>query len=156
MTETQTLWLILAVVYAIECVCWLRSDALGFRTWLGRRWRVVRPAQIAGNYRGGFIPVAPLPPLGTILVANPLPVALAPEGFATEHGLFRWEDASSLEVANKKLQLNGRIVCLCGSNAHAASLARELRGLAKLKPEARATAIRALLRRNLDVKEVRE
>jgi hypothetical protein len=100
--------------------------------------------------------VAPLPPLGTILVANPLPLALAPEGFATEHGLFLWEAAPALEVANKKLRLNSRITCLCGSNAHAASLARELRKLSKLKAEARAAAIRALLRRNLDVKEVRE
>ena len=39
MTEVQLLFLVLAFIYACECVCWLPAGAVAFRTWLGRRWR---------------------------------------------------------------------------------------------------------------------
>src|ERR1043165_6860449 len=110
MSETQTLWLVLAVVYAIECVCWLRRGAVGFRTWLGRHWQIVLPGKILGNHRGGFVPVPPLPTLGTILTANALPLALAPDGFAAEESVVAWSDIKRIEVTNKVLRVNGRVL----------------------------------------------
>jgi hypothetical protein len=36
MTETQTLWVVLALVYGVESLAWLRPGALGFRSWRRR------------------------------------------------------------------------------------------------------------------------
>ena len=149
MSETQSLWLVLALIYVVECVAWLRRDALGFRSWLGRRYGLARPAQFAGNHRGGFVPVHPLPPLGTFLVAHPLPFAAAPEGVLVEGRLFLWDMLKDVEVDNPRLRVKKTALCRCGSNAHAAALAAELRSLAALSPERRTRALREWLQRTM-------
>ncbi len=154
MSETQSLWLVLALIYAVECIAWLCRDAVGFRSWLGRRFRLVRPARLAGNHRGGFVPVHPLPPLGTLLVAHPLPLDAAPEGVLVNGSVFTWDALKNVEVTNQQLRLKGAVVCRCGSNAQAAALASELRAVAASSPELRAKAVIKWLQRTMDLRAV--
>src|SRR5438309_919980 len=78
MTDLDLLFLVLAAVYLWECACWVPRGSIAFLTWTERRWRLAPPSIIAGNQRGGFVFAPPFPPLGSILVANPLPVSLSP------------------------------------------------------------------------------
>ncbi len=55
MTETQTIWLVLALIYAAECIRWLRPGQMLARSWRGRRWRFAGPNRLLGNHRGCFL-----------------------------------------------------------------------------------------------------
>src|SRR3954447_2009772 len=80
MTDLQLLFVVLAVIYFWECACWLPRGSVAFLTWFGRRWRQAHPAGLLGNQRGGFVIAPPLPPLGSLLVANQFPLSLSPDG----------------------------------------------------------------------------
>src|SRR3972149_10978408 len=79
MSDVQLLFLVLALLYAWECLCWLRPGSVALTTWSGRTWRVQHPGTIVGNDKGGFIVAPPLPPLGTVLTANQIPFSCSPE-----------------------------------------------------------------------------
>jgi hypothetical protein len=73
MGDLELLFVVLAVIYGWECLCWMGHGSTGFRTWLGRHWRIVRPSSLFGNQRGGFLFAHPAPPLGTLLSSTALP-----------------------------------------------------------------------------------
>src|SRR5207249_2715145 len=79
MSDLELLFLILALIYGWECACWLPRGSVAFRTWFGKRWRLVNPGMLLGNQNGGFVFAHPLPPLGTILAATQFPLSLSPE-----------------------------------------------------------------------------
>ena len=78
MSDLQVLFLVLVLLYGWECACWVPRGSVVFSTWWGRRWRMIHPATLLGNARGGFVFACPLPPLGTVLTGSHIPlVALA-------------------------------------------------------------------------------
>src|SRR5262245_3040778 len=79
MSELELLFLVLALIYAWECSCWLRRGSVAMLTWLGRRWRAVHPGSLVGNQDGSFILAAPLPPLGYVVSGNQFPLSLSPD-----------------------------------------------------------------------------
>src|ERR1043166_864801 len=79
MTDLELLFLVLAVIYLWECACWVNRGSVAFLTWFGRRWRLVHPAGLAGNQKAGFVFPDPLPPLGSLVVANQFPFSLSAE-----------------------------------------------------------------------------
>ena len=66
MSDVQLLFLVLAVLYAWECACWVTRGTVVFRSWLGRAWHSSPPSTLLGNQRGGFTFAHPLPPLGAV------------------------------------------------------------------------------------------
>src|SRR5262245_7679834 len=80
MSDLELLFLILALLYGWECLCWLPRHTVAFTTWLGRHWQMTSPSTWLGNPRGGFVPAQPLPPLGSFLSAAQFPVSISPEG----------------------------------------------------------------------------
>jgi hypothetical protein len=80
MTELQLLFLILVLLYAFECGCWLPRGSVGFVTWFGRHWHLRHPGALLGNQQGGVLFGAALPPLGTVLTASQWPMSHSTEG----------------------------------------------------------------------------
>lgn len=83
MTEAQTLYLVLALVYLSECVLWLPRGAVAFRARGGGRFRPANSLEWAANDAGGFVLGPPLPPLD-FLVGCGAPISFSPRGIASE------------------------------------------------------------------------
>ncbi len=164
MSDVQLLFVVLAALYVWECACWLRRGSVACVTWLGRDWRAVHPGALAGNPNGGFILAAPLPPLGTLLIANQLPLSLSPDGVLafvatnvnpgwrpTQSGCFvRWENLNAVRLRGKKLLVNGELFLVAATPSFVRHLSAELQRLAKLSPAPRETAIAGVLRGMFD------
>jgi hypothetical protein len=164
MSDLELLFLALAVIYGLECACWVRRGSVVFLTWLGRQWRVAHPGTLLGNQRGGVIFAHPLPPLGTLLAANQFPLSLSPDAvlayvalsinpggrpIQTEE-LFRFDDIRTVQVSGKKVLVNGEVLLQAPSPAFAEHLAQHLRELSKLAPAKREGAIEEIFRRLFD------
>ncbi len=164
MNDVQLLFVVLAALYLWECACWLRRGSVAFVTWRGRGWRVTHPGALAGNSSGGFILAAPLPPLGTVFIANQLPLSFSVDGVVAfvatnvnpgwrppQSGAFvRWEQLGPVRVRGKKLFVNGVLFLVTATPGLARYLKSELQRVAKLSPAHRETAIAEMLRRSLD------
>jgi len=165
-SDLELLFLVLVCLYGWECACWLRRGSVGFRTWLGRRWRAVHPGALVGNQHGSFILAPPLPPLGYILTGNQFPLSLSAEGvFAyvsptvnpgprpQQTGLFfRFDKIQSAEVKGKKLLINGAMAVKAYSPGSAQYLASCVRQLVKAPASERAAAIEKIFRDTFDSK----
>ena len=164
MSDVQWLFLVLAVLYGWECACWVRRGSVVFTTWLGRNWQAQHPGTLLGNQRGGFIFAAPLPPLGTLLTASPLPISLSTEGVlgyvstnvnpgwrpAQTDTFFRFEDIREIKPRGKKLFVNGEIMLMAATVGQASYFADQLRQFVKLPLSQRETAITAFVHSSLD------
>jgi hypothetical protein len=168
MGELDSLLLVLAAIYAAECLTWVPLGALAFTRWHGRVWRLRQPSPLAGNARGGMVLAHPLPPLGTVVHGRLLPLSLSPEGAcvwnpACLNGSRRppqrgaWLPFAAMrEVATlgKKVLVNGQCLLQAGSESYAAFLAGLLRQLLKVDPGQRAEAIRQIMASQLDQERV--
>jgi hypothetical protein len=169
MTELQLLFLVLAVIYLWECACWIPRGSIAFLTWTERRWRLTAPSVMIGNQRGGFAFGAPFPPLGSVLIANPLPVSLSPDavlayvsttvdpgGRPGQTGkLATFEQVQNIEVRGRKMFLDKMLFVKAASAGQAAWLAENLRDLGKAARATREKKIRKLFDEILDVKKIR-
>jgi hypothetical protein len=168
MSDLQLLFLVLAALYGWECAAWLRRGSVAFTTWIGWSWRAQHPGTLLGNQRGGFIFAAPLPPLGTLLMANPFPLSLSPEtalafvatnvnpGWrANQSGRWlAWDALREARADGKKLVVNGEVWLEAPSSSYARFVAGKVLQVAKLKPPEREKAIRELVAASLDTKAV--
>jgi len=170
MTDVELLFLVLALIYASECACWLPAGSVAFRTWLGRRWRPVHPGALLGNQQGGFLFAHALPPLGTLVIGNQFPLSLSPEAVlayvasainpagrpAQTAKFFRFDEIRSVAANSRKVLINGELLLKASSPTYAVHLAERLRQLREALPAARAAAIRELLRRSLDTAAIEQ
>ena len=168
MTELQWLFAILAALYAWECLCWIRRGGAAFSSMTGRRWLIQHPTSAVGNHRGGFILAMPLPPLGSLLVANQLPFSLGPDGvlfFVAMNMNPGWRPAQSGRFLTwdeiGKLRLDGKNLLLAKEKIHAAitttlasHLFQQLSTLAKLPIEKRESTIKQALHDAMDTKRI--
>ena len=158
MSDLELLFLVLVVVYGWECACWVGRDSTAFRTWLGRQWRMAQPGALLGNQRGGFIFAPPLPPLGTLLVAQQFPLSFSPQGVICggEIGKFlRFDEIRSVETSGRRVRVNGQLLLKAASPTFAEYLGQQLRQLSKLPSSKRAKAIEEIVRHSLDGEAVK-
>jgi hypothetical protein len=168
MSDLELLWLVLLLLYLWECACWIprESIALVSRGWTP--WQVAWPSSVLSNQWGGFVLVQPFPPLGTIVVTNPIPLSLSPEGMlgfvsSSLHPrgrppqtwqFVRFASLSSLAASGKNLTVEGKPLVRTGSNQVACALAQNLCELANRSAAERALAIDGALRASVDIKAV--
>lgn len=164
MNDVQLLFVVLAGLYVWECAGWLRRGSVAFVTWLGRDWRVMHPGALAGNPNGGFILAAPLPPLGTLLVAHQIPLSLSPDGVLAfvatnvnpgwrpaQSGRFSsWDQLAAVRARGKKLIVNDELFLVAATPGWARHLSAELQRLVALSPSQREVAIAGMLRGMFD------
>ena len=169
MSEVQLLFVVLAALYGWECACWLRRGAVAFSTWLGQNWRVLHPGALIGNQNGGFVFAPPLPPLGSLFVAQQFPLSVAAEGVLAfvatsvnpgwrpaQSGRFvRFNDLREAGVRGSKVLVNGELLVRCASPGLARRSAAQLQSLAKLKPTERDAALAESLRNAFDARAIK-
>ncbi len=168
MSDVQLLFVVLAVLYVGECLCWLRRGGVAFTTWLGRRWSVRHPGALAGNQSGGFVIASSLPPLGALFVARQPPLSLSPDGVLafvaanvnpgwrpSQSGRFvSWKDLREVRVRGKKMLINTELFLTAATPGLARQLGFELKRLAALKSGEFAPAIIQLAKASLDPKAI--
>lgn len=156
MSDLELLFLVLVLLYGWECACWLRRGSLAFLTGFGRNWRAANPGTLLGNAHGGFIFANPLPPLGNLLVANPFPLALSPEGVVSLSSakMFPWNEIRDVQTKGKKVFIKGELLCKATSGTFAEYLARLLRQLKKATAAERKTGIEKIFRDSFDLKAI--
>jgi hypothetical protein len=78
MSDGQTLFLVLSLIYLVECFLWVRKQSVAFLSpWL-RRVNIATAS--FGNAYGGFLIMNPLPPLGYVFLSHLSPVSISPMG----------------------------------------------------------------------------
>lgn len=164
MSDLQLLFLVLALLYGWECACWVRRGSVAFRTWLGGRWRAVHPGALLGNSRGGFVFVAPMPPLGNVLVGYQFPLSLSPEAalafVATnvnpgwrppQTGRFvRFDNLRDTTLRGRKVFVNGDLWFKAPTAAFAQAIANHLQELRRMPKDRRDAAISERVRASFD------
>jgi len=168
MSDVQWLFVVLAVLYVGECLCWLRRGGVAFTTWLGRQWLAWHPGALAGNQSGGFVMAPALPPLGTLFVTHQLPLSFSPDGVLAfvatnpnpgwrpaQSGRFvKWTDLREVRVRGKKVLINGEPLLTAPTTGLARHLNFEVKRLAALKSAERAAAIIQLAQASLNPKAI--
>lgn len=168
MSDLESLLLLLAVIYGVECLVWVRLGAVAFTHWTGARWRLRQPSAVAGNARGGLVVAPLLPPMGTAVYGQQLPVSLAPEGViafnpGSPNGLrrplasaawFRFDEIKTVGTDGKFVTINGARFVKTSSEAYAFFLAEEVKRLQRLPLEQRAGSIKHLFADQLSVEKI--
>jgi len=80
MTEGQTLFLILILVYLSDCLIWVKRESVAFVSAWGGHWRLRVPPSWLGNANGGVLFLNPAPPAGRIFLSHLLPISISPSG----------------------------------------------------------------------------
>ncbi len=170
MSDVELLFLVLAVIYGWECVCWLPCGTVAFRTWFGRRWRAVHPGTLAGNQRGGFVLAHPLPPLGTLVQPSQFPLSVSDHGVlafvaANPGGSTRaWQpgawllfaDITRFHASGKRILADGQLLARTGSASLARNVVEQLSKLQKAPLERRSKALDEIAAACLDAGALRE
>lgn len=168
MSDVQLLFVVLAVLYGWECLCWLRRGGVAFVTWLGRPWQVRHPGTLAGNQAGGFVLAPPLPPLGALFATQQPSLSLSPDGVLAfvaanlnpgwrpaQTGRFvRWSDTREIQARGKKILVNGELLLMAATPGVARHLVSELKRLAALKPAERPVGIAQMTKASFDSKAI--
>lgn len=164
MNDLQLLFVVLVVLYGWECICWLRRGGVAFATWLGRTWRPLHPGTLVANQSGGFVLAAPLPPLGSLVVANQFPLSVSPEGVlgfvatnvnpgwrpAQSGRYVRFDEIHDLTIRGRQVLVNDEPLVTCATPGLARHCEALLERLRKLKPEQREAALGEHLRNAFD------
>lgn len=156
MTEGQTLFLILSLLYLSECVVWMGKRTVLFSARWGSGYRIFFASERFGNNRGGLVLLNPLSPLGGNFLGHWIPLSISPDGvcaftlqtigdtgrpFQTGKVL-RFEEISDSKADGKYLWLNESRFVKCGDAEQAASLAEWIQQLSSKSAENREAAIR--------------
>ena len=169
MTDGQTLFLVLVLLYVFDCVVWVGARTALFVSPWCCGWRVAFAGPHLGNRDGSAFLGNPLPPLGTVFAAHWLPVSLSPDGICSfgfqppgsarrarrSGNALAYDQIELVETEDKYLLLNGERFAKCESASQARRLARLLGRLRRATRGKRETLLRQFLAVRLDPEPAR-
>lgn len=159
MTEGQTLFLIISLLYLSDCLVWIGKRTVLFSSrWCGR-WRASFAGDYFGNADGRVALLNPLPPLGSSFLGHWVPVSMSPAGICAfslqsfqgtgrpfQTGMvLAYEEISEPGVDGKHLLLNGLRFAKCCTAEQAKSLAELIKRVSSEPTEKREKLIRESL-----------
>ncbi len=164
MGESESLLLVLALIYLSECLVWVPRGALAFASWRGVVFGLRHSGALLANQRGGLRLSNPLPPLGTVLILPDFPLSLAPDTLFAYSSVCLdpigrpWQSARYLPfkqvrqvgVDGRKVLVNEDVFLKAVSTFSARRLAESLRRLGHTRELERAAAIQQMLNETLD------
>ena len=80
MTEGQTLFLILSLLYLSECVIWMEKRTVLFSAWWGSGSQIFFASERFGNNNGGLALLNPFSPLGSNFLGHWIPLSISLDG----------------------------------------------------------------------------
>ena len=170
-SEGQTLFLVLLVLYLSECVIWLKRQSVAFISGLGGSGRVTYPHQWLGNASGGILFLNPLPPAGKVFVSHLLPISISPSGICAFNvqtlpsggrapaQTGRTLLFSEIKHANSDgayLLVNKEKFAKCATSEQARKLATLIAEMAKASTSKRESLARSWITKQFQVEEARE
>jgi hypothetical protein len=154
-SSTVELFLILGVVYLMECVQLVPAGAVVFHRLLGARWRAGPALRPNPRWRRGGALGTPWPPLSPALVCEALPLVPGASGVALLGGEGRvlgWRELREVRAEGTALEVAGGRVLTVATRRMARTLAAALRDAAGAAPGPDiARLIDRLLDRRFDV-----
>lgn len=170
MTETQLLFLAIALIYLGECLIWVPREAIVFIAFFRASARAYRAGALPGGRKSGVALANPLPPLGAVFVCWHWPLSVSPAGVCSrpaqgpEPGAWAerqeiyvpFASMKKIEARGKELRINDGTFIAGISPGQVAYLARFLEGLREKPEKARAAAIRSELLRITNATSVAE
>jgi hypothetical protein len=156
MTEGQTLFVILSLLYLSDCFAWIGRRTVLFSSPWCHRWRVTFASEYFGNAQGGVALLNPLPPLGSNFLGHRLPLSMSPTGVCsfTLQGRARpvqkgivlpYGDISESGAEGKHLMLNGLRFAKCSTLEQAKSFVDLIKRVSSEPKEKREELIRESL-----------
>jgi len=159
MTEGQTLFLILSLLYLSDCLVWTGGRTVLFSSPWCHRWRASFAGDYFGNADGSVALLNPLPPLGSSFWGHWVPVSMSPSGVCAftlqafqgtgrpfQTGIvLAYEEISELRADGKHLLLNGSRFTKCCTAEQAKSLAELINRVSCEPTEKREKLIRESL-----------
>ena len=151
MGDLERIAAVLTLVYAIECVVFLRRNTALLRRDFLLRWQLYHPGSTLGNARGALAWVIPLPLFPCSLTLRLPPISLSPEGAlawtpfclnprwrSAQTGRWvPWDQVQSVEAQSSRLLINGSLFLNACSSHEALRWAGVIRSLVKADPKAR-------------------
>lgn len=146
MSDEQTTYLLLAVLYLVECCLIAGRDSFLFLPRpFGRFWQVQAAGKGLAVRHGVLAVLPPLTPWRTVVLSSPPPLLFDPSGIIhRETGQeIRWEEIGSLSAENAQLYINGAPFVRFHDDYGAAEAMNRVKALLCATPETRPAAIRA-------------
>jgi hypothetical protein len=149
MNEFLCLYIILIAIYLFDCCLWSGRRSIAFKSSFGRTWILSEGMNpIDSDHLKTFF-CNPIPPLGTIFLAENLPVTLSRWGIGvaeeqiglTECDFLPFSELKTVSFLDKYLVLNDFQFCECISSERARQLVTFLEYLRSLPCEKRERAI---------------
>jgi hypothetical protein len=167
MSEGQTLFLVLCLLYLSDCLVWIGKRMVLFASPWCRRWRTSFGSKYAGNSAGCLAILNPLPPLGTAFLAHWTPISLSRLGIcdlglqvvgetgrpAQTGRVFTFEDIVAVAADGRYVSVNGSRFAKCGTPEQAEMLSQLIRRLSREPVENREKVIRESIDAQLDKQE---
>jgi hypothetical protein len=169
MNDATAIFLILGVIYLLDCLHLLHRNSVVFSTWIKKECKAAFAGTVFGTRSSGVFISPLLPPLGLTFVAQPLPVSFSPAGVCsfitpalTSAGrppqverVVRYDEVKRLSREMKDVLINGELFVKCRSPRIAHHVAEAIRRLVKAEPGDRERLIQALAVDTFDVDAVR-
>ena len=150
MSDLESLFLVVALLYLLECGTWIPRGGLAFVATLAGRARMATPSGFLSLRGGGLVWSNPLSLPGRLFRCGEWPVSVTPGGIAAPGRFLGFEDLSSIEPDGRTVLANGEPLATALSARHAAHLCERIRRLRAADPAARAARIEAANREAFD------
>ena len=158
LSDTELIFLILAVIYLAECGCWLRGTALCFTSgW--RRHRLVE-ALLPLQHESGRLVFTSLWPWARSFVCQAWPIPLDPHGLVVGSAGSQTEDwltydqVRSVVQREREVRVNGRLVAALTSEPHAEFVTARLQRICQAPAADRQRVIGLVLDETQDTEAV--
>ena len=153
MAEWLSLGLVAAVLYLLECCSWVKNG--GWCCVKGRRgWRAASAGRLFGNDQGGVAFSDPLTHSGSVLHCAEWPLSIAPEGVTAGSRQWPFDQITTVTANFDDVVIDGVRISAASADV-AAEIAAHLDELRNLPEAKRASCIRAAIKNNLDVKDIK-
>jgi hypothetical protein len=167
LSDVEKIFVVIAILYAIETLLWLRSGSDAFISIAGRFLYSGRCVTLLANDRGRLALGAPLP-FDASFVAQGIPVSIGEEGVvgflscspaednrsvSTEH-FFDWQQLLQVKAEENQVRVGSDVLCTVRNYRDANLLANRLRHLAAVTDEVRPMKILDWTRIELDTQAI--
>ena len=153
MSELAELYLLFLVLYLFECLAWVPGRTVGFFTFAGR-WRGRIAFRPNASWSVSVVFGKPWPPLSPPWLAEPLPVALDPQGVTrieSDKRCLAWEDMEPVLARGHRVESGSLLLATLASRKGAAILAEALEKTRTLPVKKREVHLRKFLDARFDL-----
>jgi len=164
MTPFTDLWVILAIIYLIECIIWIPHQSICFFTWLGLYGGTALPGRLIGNARGGGF-FSSLFPFDQAFQVSLPKFSIGPEGLYTHSELsfvngqkslgpaafISFNEIQTIQADGSQITINGKEILSFPTSTHARQFLEDLHLVKKAPQKKRSILIKKNLENTLNV-----